>query len=84
MHNLFHRRSKIEENPEKFWRELITKNDILQIASFLPKDAVWKLARFRQGECLDKRFNTITPYTEKEYQELLDAAASVIPGTELR
>ena len=64
--------------------ELITKNDILQIASCLPKDAVWKLARFRQGECLDKRFNTIIPYTEKEYQDLLDTAVSVIPGTELR
>ena len=30
MHNLFHRRSKIEENPEKFWRELITKNETLK------------------------------------------------------
>ena len=30
MHNLFHKRSKIEENPEKFWRELITKNETLK------------------------------------------------------
>ena len=30
MHSLFHKKIKTEENPEKFWGELITKNETLK------------------------------------------------------
>lgn len=63
---------------------LVEKSDIQTIASILPPDASWRLARFRPGECIDPDYNKMQPYTEEQYQELTALAASAIQDTELR
>lgn len=63
---------------------LVTKETIKEIASILPKDSSWQFAKFQPGSCLNKEYNTITPYTQSQMNELVDFAKSLIPNATLR
>ncbi len=63
---------------------LVSKTDIESIAKILPKDTSWYFARFRNENCLDPSYNSITPYTEEQIQELVSYAKTLIPGAVLR
>ncbi len=63
---------------------LVTKRDIADIASMLPRDASWMFAPFKPGNCLDGSYNTLSPYTSAEMEELVSYARSFIPGAALR
>ncbi len=63
---------------------LVTKSDIKEIANILPKDASWQFATFVNENCLNKRFNDILPFSEKETNELIEIAKKQILGAKLR
>ena len=63
---------------------LINQEDIEQIAKLLPKDASWNFAQFRNENCLDSKYNEISPYTEKDALKLIDFAKTIIPQAKLR
>lgn len=63
---------------------LVTKDDIKTMGSYLPKDASWQFAQFMNGNCIDKSYNTLTPYTDAELNDLINYAKTLIPGAELR
>lgn len=63
---------------------LVTKEDIKKMAEILPADASWQFAQFKNENCLDPSYNSISPYTDKEINELLAYAKSLIPGAALR
>jgi pyruvate formate lyase activating enzyme len=63
---------------------LVTREDIPEMASLLPRDASWKFAPFRPGTCVDPDLNEQVPYTEGEMQHLVAFAQEFIPGAELR
>lgn len=63
---------------------LVNKEDINNIASFLPKDATWQFAQFQNKNCLNPSFNEITPYTEQEINELISYAKTLISNSSLR
>lgn len=64
--------------------QLITKNDIDEIASILPKNAVWMFSNFENFNCLDPKFNNISPYTNEETIELVEYAKKIIKNAALR
>lgn len=63
---------------------LIKKDDIKNIASFIPKDSSWQFAQFKNQNCLDSSYNEITPYTDSEIKELISFAKTFIPNSNLR
>lgn len=63
---------------------LVTKKDIEEISKLLPKDANWQFATFLNENCLNKKFNDILPYSEKETNELIEIAKKQILGAKLR
>lgn len=63
---------------------LISKEDIKNIAEFLPEDASWQFAQFQNKNCLNPAYNEITPYTDAEIKELVDYAKSMIKKASLR
>ncbi len=63
---------------------LVKKDDIEQIAKILPKDATWQFARFIPGNCLEKLYNFLPPYTEAECVELVNFAKEFIKNSFLR
>lgn len=63
---------------------LITKEDLKIMASYLPQDASWQFAQFMNGNCIDRTYNTLTPYTDDELKELITYAKTFITGAELR
>lgn len=63
---------------------LITKDDIIEIGQILPKDASWQFAVFRNENCLDPSYNKLSPYTDKEMQNLVELAKTFIPNSNLR
>lgn len=76
-----------KENRE--WRtvlvpDLVTKEDIKNMAQLLPEDASWQFAQFQGGNCIDSSYNNLTPYTDKEINELISYAKTLIPGATLR
>lgn len=64
--------------------DLVTTYDIENIGKLLPKNATWKFARFQNGECLSPKFSNLTPYTEEEYQTLLNIALNFVTNSEIR
>ncbi len=62
----------------------VDKSEIEEIASVLPKNAVWKLANFVPGNCLNPDWNNIKPYTEKEIKDITNLALTFIKNTEFR
>lgn len=63
---------------------LISKDDITEIASLLPQNASWQFAQFRNENCLDSSYNDKTPYIDRELNELVSYAKTLIPGAVLR
>ncbi|MBO5137277.1 MAG: anaerobic ribonucleoside-triphosphate reductase activating protein [Spirochaetaceae bacterium] len=63
---------------------IVDDQEIISIGELLPKDAIWWLARFKPGTCIDSSYNKITPYSEEKYQALLQLAQSKISGTKIR
>ncbi len=63
---------------------LVSEDDITEMAKLLPKDASWQFAQFRNEDCIDPLYTTISPYTQSEAEALVKKAASLIPGAVLR
>lgn len=63
---------------------LITKEDIKNIAEILPEDASWQFAGFRNKNCLNEDYNNLPPYLDSQVNELIEYAQSLIPGAALR
>ena len=63
---------------------LVGKTEIKEIASLLPKDAVWIFSPFQNKACLSKDYTFIKPYSQEEMQSLTDFAQHFIPGARLR
>lgn len=63
---------------------LVSKEDIPQMAEILPEDASWQFAQFLNKNCLDINYNKISPYTDKEINEIIEYAKTFIKGAELR
>ncbi|MBP5402890.1 MAG: anaerobic ribonucleoside-triphosphate reductase activating protein [Treponema sp.] len=63
---------------------LTEKNDLEQIAQIIPHDSSWQFARFRNENCLDSAYNGITPFIDRDLNELIEYAKSLIPGAALR
>ena len=64
--------------------KLVTAQDIEEISNIIPKEADWKLAQFRAGNCLDESYNQVIPYTNEELDKLLKVAQAKVPNTSLR
>lgn len=76
-----------QENRE--WRtvlvpNLVTKEDIQIMAKMLPSDAIWQFAQFQGGNCIDSSYNSLTPYTDAQLNELIDYAKTFISSSFLR
>ena len=63
---------------------LVSEADITEMAKLLPKDASWQFAQFRNDDCIDSSYTSISPYTQSEVEALVKKAASFIPGAALR
>lgn len=63
---------------------LVDEHNINDMAQLLPKDAAWKFAGFRNENCVDPLYSSIMPYTQKEEESIITAAASIIPQAVLR
>lgn len=63
---------------------LVSEKEIKTIAAYLPHEAVWRLADFVPGHCLNDEWNSIKPYTIEKLHQLLETAVKIIPNTELR
>ena len=63
---------------------LVSKEDIEYISNLLPEDASWQFAQFINKNCLDPKYDKLTPYTEKEAMELISLARKKIAGAVLR
>lgn len=63
---------------------LVSKEDIPEMAAFLPSDASWQFAQFMNKNCLDKSYNDIAPYIDSEIQEIINTAKSYIENSQLR
>lgn len=63
---------------------LVKKDDIKNMASLLPQNAVWRFAPFRCENCIDPAYNNIVPYSESEMQDIVSYAQSFIPDAMLR
>lgn len=63
---------------------LIKKEDIENIAHFIPKDSTWQFAQFKNQNCLNPFYNEIIPYTDSEIEELISFARKFIPNSFLR
>lgn len=64
--------------------QLVGKTEIEAIANHLPKDASWEFAQFSPKNCMDARYNKITPYTEAELTELINLAKTFVSKARLR
>ena len=63
---------------------LIKKDDIKNIASLLPQNALWRFAAFRAENCINPAYNDIVPYSESEMQDIVRYAQNFIPDSILR
>lgn len=63
---------------------LVEIQDIKNIASILPADASWMLAQFRNENCLDPAYNKVSPYLDRQLNELLDCATELIKNAQIR
>ena len=63
---------------------LVTKEDIKKMAEYLPEDASWRFAQFRNENCLNPAYNEIYPYSDSEEMEIVAYAKTFIADSELR
>lgn len=63
---------------------LVTKDEIKEISTLLPKDSAWRFAQFIPENCIDEKYNSITPYTPSKAEELVLYAKNFITDSVLR
>ncbi|QTQ15155.1 anaerobic ribonucleoside-triphosphate reductase activating protein [Treponema parvum] len=63
---------------------LVSAEDIKNMGALLPKDASWQFAQFRNENCINPSYNEITPYSDKEIEDLVGQAKELIAGAALR
>ncbi|MBO7612293.1 MAG: anaerobic ribonucleoside-triphosphate reductase activating protein, partial [Treponema sp.] len=63
---------------------LASMEDIAQMATMLPKDAVWYLTTFQAQHCLNPSYQKIIPYSPQQEEELVKEAQKTIPGASHR
>ncbi|MGP1437498.1 MAG: anaerobic ribonucleoside-triphosphate reductase activating protein [Treponema sp.] len=63
---------------------LVGEAEVREIASLLPTNAMWNFAEFIRGGCLNPEWNSITPYSREQIEELVNIAKSIIPNATLR
>lgn len=63
---------------------LTEEEDVRVMAGILPKNAIWRLARFNPATCLDPNFENILPFSEEKTQLLLKIAQSFVSDTKIR
>lgn len=63
---------------------LVSKEDIYNISTLLPSDAIWKFSPFQQGNCLNPEYNNLSAFTDSQTQELIDYAKTLISRADLR
>jgi len=54
------------------------------VLGLLPKNADWEFARFLPGTCLKDEWNSISPYTESETDELVKLAQTFVRNIHVR
>lgn len=64
--------------------DLIQKEDIEEIARFLPADSNWMFSQFFNENCLNPEFNKILPFTQEQAEEFVKIAQKRIPNAKLR
>lgn len=64
--------------------DLIQKEDIEEIARFLPTDSNWMFSQFLNENCLNPEFNKILPFTQEQAEEFVKIAQKRIPNAKLR
>lgn len=63
---------------------LVSAEDIKNMGELLPEDASWQFAQFRNENCIDPSYNELTPYSDKEIEDLVGRAKELIAGAALR
>ncbi|MBQ5472985.1 MAG: anaerobic ribonucleoside-triphosphate reductase activating protein [Treponema sp.] len=63
---------------------LVNKENISEIAEYLPENANWFFARFINENCINPEYSKILPYTENENREIVEAASKIIKNSFLR
>ena len=63
---------------------LIQKEDIEEIARFLPADSNWMFSQFFNENCLNPEFNKILPFTQEQAEEFVKITQKRIPNAKLR
>ena len=63
---------------------LVNESDIEAMAHYLPKNAAWRFARFRNDNCIDKNYEKLAPYPQEEIDSLVALAKKYIPDSVLR
>lgn len=82
--NLLKSIALLSERPEKTYEfrtvlvpGLIDTAEIKEIGSLIPREAPWYLTQFINGKCLNKKFNTLLPYTKEKFKQLESVAKAV-------
>lgn len=63
---------------------LVEEADIKTMGQLLPKDSSWQFAHFRNENCIDPRYNQITPYNITQEEALVEYAKTFVSGANLR
>jgi len=63
---------------------LVTKENILSMAAFVPLNAKWRFAQFHNENCLEPLYDALKPYSDSEAQEIVKSASSKIKDSKLR
>lgn len=63
---------------------LVSKEEIEEMAAFLPKDSSWQFAQFQNKNCLAPEYDKLDPYTDSEIEVIIEEARRFIPGSQLR
>lgn len=63
---------------------LVNISDIEKMASYIPKEASWFFAEFRNDSCIDESYNEIEPYKKEELEDIIKYAQNIIAKASLR
>ncbi len=77
------------DKSQREWRtvlvpSIVEAEDIVEMASLLPEDASWFLSPFRSGNCLKKEYDSISPYSQEKFSDLVNLARQYIKGATAR
>lgn len=63
---------------------LVKVSDIEEMGKMLPEDASWQFANFRPENCIDPEYNKISPYLDKQINEIIGCAEKFVKNAALR